>query len=286
MRLLFLFTIFFSVNSAASSFAKKPYIVTSINPIYQIAQAISMNHAQVKLIINPNQSQHHHSFRQSDIQVLHEADLIFYVSRDLEKKFPQFIKSNHKEKQSFELIKIDNLKVLQQQYNPQKRDVHIWLNPQNAVVIAQFIARHLAEIDPQNAKIYHHNLQKFKEDIAYISQKIHEQLAAISKSNGYILYHDGYHYFENYFGLQSQAILQYDDEAEITFSAIKKVDDLVKKGAVKCMLGQTHDHKNTAIKIAKNYGLNYQNLDIVGQMNKSYLQLLEKLSEKMTECIQ
>lgn len=78
-------------------------------------------------------------------------------------------------------------------------DAHIWLDPQNAMLIAAQIEKTLVEADPANASLYAANAAKLKVEITALEVEITSILAPV-KDKGFIVFHDAYQYFEQRFG--------------------------------------------------------------------------------------
>lgn len=279
---IFLLLLISSQALAKNTETKKPLIVASINPIYQIILAITADKSNNVLIISPSVSEHDYSFKKSDLKAVTEADLIFYVSDDLEKNFAPLIKSQDKKLRAFELTKINGLKLLQKRNDVKKIDPHIWLNPQNAIKIAEFVAKKVAEIDVKNSAQYYKNLEKFKKEVTATEKTIKSQLFKI-KGSDYVFFHDGYQYFENYFGLTSLKIIASNHDQELGIKDLKEIDALAKQGSIKCIFGEKWDEKNTAQKLARNYKIKFIKLDLTGEKN-GYPELLIKISESVSKC--
>ncbi len=263
---------------------RKPLIVVSINPIYQIISAITQSQTNNILVVNPSLSEHDYFLKKQDARAVSEADLIFYVSEDLEKNFSKLVASQNKKPQSFELIKIKDLKLLQNKKNPKKIDPHIWLDPENAIKIAEFVMQKIAEIDQKNSSTYQRNLQKFKKEIFLTKKTIKSQLFQ-SKASNYLFFHDGYQYFENYFGLKPLKTIFSNHDQELSIKDLRKIDALAKQGKIKCVLGEKWDKKNTAQKLAQNYKIKFVSLDLIGQ-NSGYADLLLKISADISSCME
>ncbi len=279
-QLFFVATLFANKASAQNS----PIIIASINPIYQILLAITEDKNNSILLIDPQRSEHDYELRKSDIGNLTKADLVFYIDDSLEKNFSVLIKNFSLENKSYSVSKIAGVKILKQKNNPTKLDPHIWLNPQNAVRIAEFMAQKICEIDQKNCQKYQKNYQNFSQKITKKQIKIAKDLEPL-RNVGFVFYHDGYQYFEEYFNLKSRMILSYDGAAEMNIKSLRKFDELVKTGKVKCLFGELIDEKNTAQKLAKKYGLNFVALSAIGSdANQDYFDLISSLADKMKGC--
>ncbi len=287
LSVFFLFCAAFIENSSA----KNPTILTSINPIYQIVLAITKDPENSILIINPNVSEHDYQLKKNDAEAVSKADLIFYVSRDLENSFLKLTKNSGKESQIFELAKINDIKLLQRRNDIKKIDPHIWLDPQNSIKIAEFITGKISEIDGQNSKKYQKNLAKFTKEILAMQKNIQKNLATIkNKENfGYIFYHDGYQYFEDAFGVKPLKVVSYSHGSDLTVKSLKEIDDLMKIKSVKCIFGEPQDEKNSAMKLAEKYKIKFSILDEIGSKKNvgenGYAVLMVNLSNDLLDCL-
>ena len=79
-------------------------------------------------------------------------------------------------------------------------DMHIWLDPQNGIVIAEVVAAVLAKNDPQNRDTYIGNLEEFLVDMQELETELHTKLDSLN-DRAFIAYHDAYRYFEDHFNL-------------------------------------------------------------------------------------
>ncbi len=258
---------------------RKPIISASINPIYQILLAITKDESNSILIINPNFSEHDYQLKKSDAKKFFISDLIFYVDDDLEKNFAKLAK----EKKSYQLSQVIGIKLLQRLDNPKKIDVHLWMNPQNATKIAEFMTQKICEIDVGNCKKYQTNLQKFRDQILKTEKIIDAKLAKIKNEN-YVFYHDGYQYFTDYFSLKPLKIISRNHDYELTLKDARDFDLLARTTAIKCLFSDVNDEKNSALKLARNYKIKFVTLDLL-QSKNGYADLLLDMADKMTECL-
>jgi len=287
---IFLFFFLLLQISISNAFAHnadsvKPLIITSINPLYQILLAITEDKNNSILVINPGVSEHNYQLKKKDIKYFSKADLVFYIDDALETNFPKLIKNNAAENKSYQLSKINGLKLLQKRDGSKKLDVHLWLNPQNAVKIAEFMTQKICEIDQKNSVKYRKNLEKFKQEIVSDEKLIRFQAAKINEKK-YIIYHDGYQYFEDYFALKPLKIMSYDHNRELSIKDARELDLMTKSNDVKCMFSEVSDEKNSALKLAQNYKIKFMTLDLIGRKeNFSYSVLLLKIADDMRECL-
>lgn len=247
-------------------------VVVSINPVKQIVSAIG---GDVFLIIKPNQSEHDYQLKKNDIAALIKADLVFFIDDSLEKNFPKLIKKFSLEKKSYQLSQVSGIKLLESRFDRKKIDPHLWLDAENAVKIAEFVAQKFCEIDQENCSYYRNNFKKFRQEILKTAKLIKSDLASFKTA--YATYHDAYQYFEKYFGIEAQKIISTNHFEQLKASNLKGLE------SVKCLFGERFDERNAAQKLAKNYHLKFIQLDGIGE-EESYTNLLTNLSKKIIDC--
>ena len=83
-----------------------------------------------------------------------------------------------------------------------RNDPHVWMDPENAKVIARALAKTLGDIDTQNAARYHANAESFAGDVDRLSADMADEVKLV-RDKRYIVFHDAYQYFEKRFGLSA-----------------------------------------------------------------------------------
>lgn len=276
MKFLILLSIIFSAKSAL---AQAPVIATSINPVYQIVLAITQNKNNTILIINHNASDHDWQFKKSDLELLNKAKIVFYIDDSFEKPFAKISKKTN----SYQLSKVPQIKILQSRGNTKEKDFHLWLNPENAIKIAEFVTQKICEIDDGNCLTYKENLAIFKKNIFKSAQDIKSKLRAADKQN-YVFYHDAYQYFEDYFSLKPLTAISKNHESYLTVRNLREFDEVASSNQIKCLFGDIVDEKNSAQKLAKNYKINFVKLDPIGSYEATYNNILMDIADKMLSC--
>jgi len=266
--------------SARASLAQdNPIIVTSINPIYQIVLAITQDKNNTILIINPSASDHDWQLKKSDAEKINNADLVFFVDENLEQNFAKIAKR----KNSYQLSKTPQIKLLQSRSENKKTDLHLWMSPENGVKIAEFVTQKICEIDASGCSKYQQNLQKFTKEVVVSQKKIKAQLLAAQGQN-YVFYHDAYQYFEDYFALKPLQTISKNHESYLTVKNLRDFDVIASNQKIKCLFGDVVDEKNSAQKLAQNYKINFAKLDPIGK-DGGYLKILRDVADVMNDCL-
>ena len=82
------------------------------------------------------------------------------------------------------------------------KDGHVWLDPNNAKLMAGKLAAVLGEKDPTHATAYAANAAKLGERIDALAAEIETQTKPLA-NRPFIVFHDAYQYFENRFGVSA-----------------------------------------------------------------------------------
>lgn len=263
--------------------SKKPVITVSINPVYQIVSAIAKEKAEINLIIKPTFSEHNYLITHQDMLNIDKSDIVLYVSRNLEAALHKYIKSSDIRNKSIELIEIGNLRLIESHNNRNINDVHIWLNTNNIIRIADFIKNKLIDLDKSNSIYYTNNFIEFREKIIdFRRQTLTSDLKLTSGK--YILSHDGYRYFSEEFETYPAIALQYSARSDIKFSEILGIKNIINTGKVSCILYEPRGDNSGPQMISQKFNINLELLDGIGVSNQTFIDMLRELKKSLTKC--
>ena len=216
-HILLLFLSFFVCRPAFADLK----IVASFPPIQSLVWSITENVYPVNVLIaNPEQGHHDIQLKPSQMKTLKEADIVFWVDEDLESFMPQALQSIAPDALSVPLLKqTDNLKLVPSVLNKEKNDVHIWMNPSNAMQMLETITAVLSQKDVQNAEKFEENKQKV---LSYLNKLKDEKKP--SKNKKFLAFHDGFNYFNDFFDVSIQT-LPIQDEKNMTPADFKQLKE-------------------------------------------------------------
>jgi zinc transport system substrate-binding protein len=194
-------------------------VMASIKPVHSLVASIMQGVGTPSLIVKGSASLHTYSLKPSQADELQNADVVFWVGHELEAFLEKPIETIATKAKSVELINGDGISKLPPRENgnfdkhndepepeaghehDEEVDAHIWLDPQNATLMAAQIEKTLVETDPDNAAKYTANAAKLKADLAALQIEIQTMLEP-TKDKGFIVFHDAYQYFEQRFGVK------------------------------------------------------------------------------------
>ena len=167
-------------------------------------------------------------------------------------------------------------------------DVHIWLNPDNAVKIIKKINKELSLFFPENAKTYDQNANQMIKKINQLKVELKNELSGI-KDKPYVVFHDAYQYFETSFGLNAVGSVALEGDIASSPKQISFIKDKIVKLKASCVF-QEPQFDSKLVKIVVE-GTNAQigTLDPLGVNIKSgenfYLQLLKNMAKSLKDCL-
>jgi len=191
-----------------------PKVVASIKPIHSLVAGVMDGIGTPALIVEGGASPHTYSLKPSQAAVLQGADMVFWVGGELESFLEKPIATIAAGARSVELAHAPGLTVLEKRAggsfeahrhdehgdHEHGGDLHIWLDPENAKAMVRVIAGELMQADAANAQRYRRNADALLALLDGLRQDIAQQLAPV-RNRPFVVFHDGYQYFEHRFGL-------------------------------------------------------------------------------------
>ena len=272
-----------------NNYNQKPLIATANPAIYQIMQAIALNSEQLILINGGNNSEHNQKFNKSDLEKLSQVKIFYYIDDKIDYNLSKLVKN------------FPNLMVLKVAYLPDIKiiegDSHLWLNPENAIIVASDVAEKLTSLDPDNKSYYQNRSSNFNrqtiKNINFINNLFVRKELAKNKDyqHSYLFYHNGYSYFEKYFHLNPVMSMLYDDDREISIADLKKFNSLIKQNKIRCLFGDAHSEKSSAKKLAENNNIKFMQVNLWQNQNRDlnqdgYNESIKKLAIAIKGCIE
>lgn len=272
-----------------NNYNQKPLIATANPAIYQIMQAIALNPEQLILINGSSNSEHNQKFNKSDLEKLSQVKIFYYIDDKIDYNLSKLVK-NFPNLMVFKIAYLPDIKIIE-------GDSHLWLNPENAIIIASDVAEKLISLDPDNKSYYQNRSSNFNrqtiKNINFINNLFARKELSKNKDyqHSYLFYHNGYSYFEKYFHLNPVMSMLYDDDKEISIPDLKKFNSLIKQNKIRCLFGDTHSEKSSAKKLAENNNIKFLQVNLWQNQNRNlnqdgYNESIKKLAIAIKGCIE
>lgn len=294
----------------SSLVASAPNVVASIKPIHSLVASVMNGIGEPSLLVSGASSPHNFSLKPSQGKLLQEADLIFWVGHELETFLEKPLETLAGDVQSISLLDTDGLRLLEfreldefgdaeehEEHNEHEEhahghedaiDPHIWLDPENAKIMTMKISDELSRLDPENAVYYAKNAKVMVEQVSSLG----EQLAALTdpvKDKKFVVFHDGYHYFETRFGLSAMAALRISPDVTPGAKNIQKIRELLKNSDVGCIFTEPQFNSKLIESLADDLNVNVGIIDPLGagldDGTELYGQLMRNMAFSFQTCL-
>jgi len=320
MRNLFIYGAVSTLAFAGVAAADVPSVAVDIPPVHSLVSKIMEGVGTPNLIVQPGASPHGYSLRPSEAAALQSADIVFWVSEGLTPWLEGPIEALAKDAKSVELLETagttelefregvtfekhgheeddhdDHDEHVQDEdghddhgHDDHAHDPHAWLDPENARVWLDVIAKDLALIDPENAEAYAANATASKAELAALITEINTDLEAFRGTN-FVVFHDAYQYFENRFDISAAGAITLGDASDPSPARIAEIRDKVVELGVTCAFTEPQFNPGLLQAVFQGTGAVTGVLDPIGSDlpvgTDLYPQLLRNLASNLGGCL-
>ncbi len=226
-------------------------IITTLFPQYDFAKAIGGDKVEVTLLLPPGVEAHAYEPKPSDISKINNAAIFVYTGEFMEPWAHDIIESADKKVKvvnasvGVEMMKEENEHEHEHEEEADYEetghhedehghhhggvDPHIWLDFDNAKIMAQNITKALVEVDPQNADYYQNNLQAYQKKLAELDSTYKNTLSACKTKS--IIYggHYAFGYLAKRYGLEYVSAQGFSPDSEPTAKDMIALTEQIKK---------------------------------------------------------
>lgn len=142
-----------------------------------------------------------------------------------------------------------------------EQDAHIWLSPKNAKIMSSNIAQGLAQIYPQHAVRFQHNLKILHQQLDELEQYGQHRLETLS-SRDMITFHDGFGYFADAFDLHILEAIEEESGSEASARELKDMIGIVREHQLPAIFTEVSGSVSAADIIAAETGTKVFSLDM------------------------
>lgn len=280
--------------------AEVPRVVASIQPLHSLAAAVMQGVGTPELVVSGNQSEHTYALRPSDARKLAEAQLVVLVDPDYE----TFIARAVKDKPDSALLAFARVPgahllpareggVWEAEHDEHGHhhggiDFHLWLDPANARLLADTLAERLSKLDPAHAQRYQANADGVEERLKMIDTLLKLKLMAVA-DKPFAVFHDGYQYFENRYGLRAVGSVTVDPDRPPSPKRLADLRDRLKGAGTACVFREPQFPAPIVHTLAEAAGAREGVLDPQGADippgPELYFTLIQRLGDGLSSCL-
>ncbi len=225
-------------------------VVVSIKPIHSLVAALMHGAGTPHLIVGGNGSPHVTAMKPSDARALEKADLVFWVGPGMETFLKEPLRNIANRAVIIALAETAGLERLayrkggpwesldkQPVLDRHGFDLHLWLDPTNAQLMAGEIVNALAGRDPARRALYEANGRALRSKLAELTTELNAELAAV-KHRPFIVFHDAYQYFERRFGLTAAGSMTVSPERQPGARRLARIRDKIRSLGATCVFAE------------------------------------------------
>ena len=167
-------------------------------------------------------------------------------------------------------------------------DMHLWLDPQNAIAIVKAAQKALSAADTANAELYRANAEKTIAALNDLMAQIKGDLAGLGK-RPFIVFHDAYSYFEHRFGLEASAAIAINPEVKPGAKRVSDIQDRIRKNGVVCVFAEPQFPAKLVTLVTEGTDAKTGELDPLGARNEAgpahYPALIRQMANSFKDCL-
>lgn len=259
-----------------------PKVVATIAPIHSLVASVMDGAGAPTLLLRANTSPHSYQLRPSDARSLSAAELIFWVGPELEMFLKSPLNNLAPNAKKVALVNTPNLTLLpartggvwsHDENHGDEHDVHdahnhlvdphIWLSPNNARHIVNYLAQVLAEIDPSHAELFNANAKKLSQNLAALNDYGHNRIGSLNKTP-FLVFHDGFRYFEDAFQLNAVGAIVTHPSRRPSGQRIKQLRTRISDSKVHCALHEPQFSNDILNVVIENHDVRLGRIDPIG----------------------
>jgi zinc transport system substrate-binding protein len=278
-----------------------PRVVVTLKPIHSLAAKVMENVGTPELLLPDGASPHTYQMKPSTLKQLNEADMIIWVGPSLETFMQKSMNYIHPPQVLLTLSRVKDLKTWPQRQGREwhdhhhhdhdhnnEIDPHLWLSTENAGIIIEAISNALSQKDPSNAARYQANAQQAKTELAALQTRLQAQLNAVHEVP-FLVYHDGYQYFEKKFNLNAKGTLLANPHLPLSAYGLKKIKEQIQSQHIQCVFRETEFSDKLIQDNLKDLNVRIIELDPLGIHFPAgphhYFQTMEALGNDLQTCL-
>lgn len=296
--------LYYPAAQAQPSIAKGE-VLASIAPIHSLVSAVMDGAGEPALLVEHTTSLHGISLKPSERRKVHDAKLLFLVNPHFE-LFLAPLRDQYETVQFEALTDTAGLVMLplrekmhvheahhgHEEHDDlvgEPLDYHIWLSPDNAILIAKHIQRVLAARYPEHQQLFERNSLALIAQIEAKKEQWEAQLLG-HKQKPFVVFHDAYQYLERYFRLNQVGTVTFSPEFPASIAHFSHLNSTIHQQDVACIFIEPQFSATKVEDLAKKHGMKIGTLDPLGfdllPGKTLYISLIQKQVDALVNCLQ
>lgn len=296
-----------AANTATAEDA--PVVAVSVKPLHSLVAAIMLGVEEPKLIVGGTASPHTYSLKPSNAADLQNAKLVFWLGPGFEHFLETPLSSLASGATVVTMEQTPGLKLLPYReggafdadddgdapeagdghdHDESAHDLHFWLDPQNAALMAENIRAALVKADPAHEAQYNANAKAFAANLIALDTELQEELAPF-RHKPFIVFHDAYQYFEKRYRLRVAGSITVSPETPPGAERVREIHDKIETLGATCVFAEPQFEPKLLSVVMEGSKARTGTLDPEGgslaEGPDLYFQLLRNLGNSVKDCL-
>ncbi|MBP3634499.1 MAG: zinc ABC transporter substrate-binding protein [Oscillospiraceae bacterium] len=257
-------------------------VAATTGPVAQFASAIAegTDIAITQIISDSVSCLHDYSLSVRQMQSLESSDLVLLSGAGLE----DFMEDALRERTTADCSEGIALRELTHGDHSHGYDPHIWLNPDNAAIMAENICRALSVQYPEHQDILMTNAQELVQKLKELKSWGQQELSGLS-GREIITFHDGFSYLAAAFDLTILASVEEESGSEASAADLTEIISLVREHDLHCVFTEANGSDAAATVICAETGAKSYVLD-TAMGGSDYFEAMQANIQTLKEALQ
>ena len=142
-------------------------------------------------------------------------------------------------------------------------DLHVWMDPANAEVIAGAVADALARLDPAHEGVYRENEAALAARLRALDGELKEAFAPVA-NRGFIVFHDAWQYLDTHYGLRAVGSVTVSPERAPGAARLSEIREKIIGAQATCVFAEPQFEPRLVRTLAEGTGVGTGVLDPLG----------------------
>lgn len=244
-----------------------PDVVVSIPPLHSLTSAVMKDVATPTLLVEGAQSPHSFTLKPSDAAKVQQADIVFWISPELESFLPKSLAALNPKALSITMDQNDTVEeahghadhhdqpkdkephddhhdhaespahVHEHAHDHGGKDLHLWLNPDHALEMVEKIETALIKADPDNAELYHKNTHDLENRLKSLDRELESLLSPV-KHKPFVVFHDAYGHLQEKYHLTIAGTVTLAAHKSPGAKRIREIQQSLAEKKVQCVFSE------------------------------------------------
>jgi zinc transport system substrate-binding protein len=252
-------------------------IAASFYPLQEVLEKVGGQAVHVVDLTPPGREPHELELTGRQLAALHKADAVAYLGAGFQPSVEKSIESLPARVRRIDLLQgIDLLPITNAIGATGKgddesldgdKDPHVWLDPENMVVMTDRVANALAELDPAGAATFRANADAYRTQLAALDAEMKAGLADCAATT-IVTGHRAFAYLARAVGLTQVPLAGLSPDEEPSAKSLEKITSYAEHHDVKTIFVEHGTSKELSATVAGEVGARTAELDPVESITK------------------